>query len=987
MQERRSNPVLAEFADLHAFAFDDYQIEACRHIEAGATVLVAAPTGAGKTIAGEFAVHLALAQGRKCFFTTPIKALSNQKFADLVRRHGADKVGLLTGDTSVNSEAPVVVMTTEVLRNMLYAGSSTLAGLGFVVMDEVHYLGDRFRGAVWEEVIIGLPESVQMVSLSATVSNAEEFAEWLGEVRGEVKVVLSERRPVPLFQHVMAGRKLHDLFADEAPTAQSLPSERRAEVNPALVQISKSEGRAVRDDSRRPRGRHGKGKRQHKHGSGAFGGAAHRDHRDRGPRLTPSRGGMVTTLERANLLPAIVFIFSRAGCDGAVRQLINADICLTDRHEQGRIRTIAARHIEGLSQADLAALDWGIFAEGLERGIAAHHAGMLGAFKECVEELFLAGLIKVVFATETLALGINMPARSVVLEKLVKYNGEAHVDITPGEYTQLTGRAGRRGIDVEGHAVVLWQPGLDPRSVAGLASRRTYPLRSSFSPTYNMAVNMVRRVGRERARNLLELSFAQFQSDRSVVGLARRIARNTEAADRLWSEISCEVGDFAEYAHLREEISRAESDAASQRKADRRSESLDAVRSFVRGDLVLVPAGRSNGWAVVLEAARSADRNDPRPQVMTEEKHVRRLSMLDFPVPVEPSARVKVPRHFDPRDAHSRRSLHAAMQSRLATLDPDAPTVKAPVDPQTSGHIAELRHQLRSHPCHKCPDREAHARIAERALALERENSRTQTKVDSRTNTIAQRFDRICLVLESFGHLGPGGETVTEAGQTLARIYNELDLVTAEAIRAGVFDDLGEAQLGAVLSTLVFESRGDDGFRRPRMPDAASEDAVHQITRIARAVALAERDARLEPARDLDLGFARAIYEWASDQPLARVLDRSGLTAGDFVRWVRQIVDFADQVGTASGSHDLRQTCRGLVKRIRRGVVDFTPAETDPFSGPGDAVDGDAGDAEGGAGDGGEAEGGEPAVGDLLKAAEQPRSQAGEEVAESLRHR
>src|SRR5699024_2037824 len=231
---------------------------------------------------------------------------------------------------------------------------------------------------------------------------------------------------------------------------------------------------------------------------------------------------------------------SRAGCDAAVRQLINSEVTLTDHTERVAIREISARHVAGMPTEDLAALDWGTFADALERGVAAHHAGMLPAFKECVEELFVAGLIKVVFATETLALGINMPARSVVLEKLVKFNGEATVDITPGEYTQLTGRAGRRGIDVEGHAVVLWQPGLDPRSVAGLASRRTYPLRSSFKPTYNMAVNLVHRVGRERARTLLELSFAQFQSDRSVVGLARRISRNTGTAAELWQQASCD---------------------------------------------------------------------------------------------------------------------------------------------------------------------------------------------------------------------------------------------------------------------------------------------------------------------------------------------------------------------------------------------------------------------------------------------------------------
>ncbi|MFW6599859.1 DEAD/DEAH box helicase [Propionibacteriaceae bacterium Y2011] len=931
MNQRRASPVLAEFADLHTFAFDDYQVEACEHVEAGSTVLVAAPTGAGKTIAGEFAVHLALQQGRKCFYTTPIKALSNQKYADLVRRHGVAQVGLLTGDTSVNPEAPVVVMTTEVLRNMLYAGSSTLSGLGFVVMDEVHYLGDRFRGAVWEEVIIGLAESVQVVALSATVSNAEEFAEWLGEVRGDVRVVLSERRPVPLFQHVMVGRKLHDLFADEAPTAVAQPTERAPDVNPALVQIAKSETRAVRDDSRRPRGRSGKGKRQGRYGSGKYGGAAHRDQRDKAPRWTPSRADMVRTLARAKLLPAIVFIFSRVGCDAAVRQLLGSDVMLNTDVERAEVRDIAAKHVAGMPPDDLAVLGWHPFLEALERGIAAHHAGLLPAFKECVEELFLAGLIKVVFATETLALGINMPARSVVLEKLVKFNGEAHVDITPGEYTQLTGRAGRRGIDVEGHAVVLWQPGLEPRSVAGLASRRTYPLRSSFTPTYNMAVNLVNRVGRERARSLLEQSFAQFQSDKSVVGLARAITRNTDAAAELWERTHCELGDFAEYAKLRGSISELEAEGARRRKSDRRAEAAESVRALRPGDLIRVPSGRSSGWAVVLGVTVDSEREGPRPQVMTEDRHVRRLSMIDFPVPVEALGRVKIPRQFDARDAHSRRSLHAAFRSRLASLDHvDVRPRSGPVDPELADEIARLRERVRSHPCHRCPDREQHARHAERAMMLERENERTAAKMESRTNTIAQRFDKICQVLESFGYLGEGGRSVTDAGRMLARIYNELDLVTAECVRRGVFDTLSAPQLGAALSTLVFEARRSDDRRRVVLPDARTDRAVADIRDVLREVSLAERDVRLDRGRELDPGLALAIFDWAEGEPLAGVLDRSDLTAGDFVRWVRQVIDFADQIGVAAGDGLLRERCRDLVRRIRRGVVDFTPEEVDP---------------------------------------------------------
>ena len=575
-RSRQSSPALTAFADGYGFVFDDYQREACAHVEAGSGVLVAAPTGAGKTIVGEFAVFLALAQGRKCFYTTPIKALSNQKYADLVRRHGPAQVGLLTGDSTINSEAPVVVMTTEVLRNMIYAGSSTLANLGFVVMDEVHYLADRFRGAVWEEVIIGLAESIQVIALSATVSNAEEFGEWLSEVRGEMAVVVSERRPVPLFQHVLVGPTLYDLFADVAPTARESPAG-GSEVNPALVRVSRNESRYVRDDSRRPRGKGGRGRRTVGYGSGAYGGAAHRSRTDGagyGPRSlhSPGRPEIVELLDQAALLPAIMFIFSRAGCDGAVRQLLGSGLRLTSPAEQREIAAIIERHIAGLSDADLRALDYDRFAEAMSRGIAAHHAGLLPTFKECVEEAFVRGLIKVVFATETLALGINMPARSVVLEKLVKYNGESHADITPGEYTQLTGRAGRRGIDVEGHAVVIWQPGLDPRAVAGLASRRTYPLRSSFAPTYNMAVNLVGSVGRERARTLLEQSFAQFQSDRSVVGVARSLARNATAIEAGWAEATCDRGDFVGYARLRAEIAALEAQAARERRTDRRAE-------------------------------------------------------------------------------------------------------------------------------------------------------------------------------------------------------------------------------------------------------------------------------------------------------------------------------------------------------------------------------------------------------------------------------
>ena len=932
-RQRQTSPLLAAFADGYPFAFDDYQREACAHVEAGSGVLVAAPTGAGKTIVGEFAVFLALSNGRKCFYTTPIKALSNQKYADLVRRHGAGNVGLLTGDTSVNSEAPIVVMTTEVLRNMIYARSSTLADLGYVVLDEVHYLADRFRGAVWEEVIIGLADSIQLIALSATVSNAEEFGEWLSEVRGDMAVVVSERRPVPLYQHVLVGQTLYDLFADLAPTAREVPGEAKSDVNPVLIKIAREESRFVRDDARRPRAKSGRGRRTVSYGSGAYGGAAHRSRYEgtgRRPRSlrVPSRPELVELLDDEALLPAIVFIFSRVGCDAAVRQLLESGVRLTTTAERQQIAAIMERHVVGLSDGDLRALDYDRFAEALGRGVAAHHAGMLPTFKECVEEAFVRGLIKVVFATETLALGINMPARSVVLEKLVKFDGETHADVTPGEYTQLTGRAGRRGIDVEGHAVVLWQPGLEPRAVAGLASRRTYPLRSSFSPTYNMAVNLVASVGRERARTLLEQSFAQFQSDRSVVGAARTLAKNEQDVAAYWAAAECELGDFGEYARLRAEIADLEAAAARGRRSDRRAEALQTLSILKPGDIIRIPSGKNQGWAVIIDPGIRHDHLSPRPLVLTEERHVRRLSLTDFPTPPQVAGRMKIGKRFNPKDPASRRNLAAALRARLGEIDLDREDQRRDgVHPETLAQIEQRRTALQRHPCHRCPEREVHARWAERALRLERETARLQARLKARSNTIANHFDKICLVLESLGYLtGDGGRDVSEHGRMLARIYAELDLVTAECMRAGVFEGLTHPQLAAILASLVFEARrSDEAGHRPRMPDTRSNAAMIEVRRIWHEVSLVERDARLERAPEPDIGFSEAAYGWAAGRTLSAVLQGSDFTAGDFVRWIRQVADFAGQIADAAGPGDLRETARLLVRSMRRGVVSYAP--------------------------------------------------------------
>ena len=653
----RKHPVLRDFRALYGFTLDDFQVRGCQAIEEGRGVLVAAPTGSGKTIVGEFAIHLALQTGRKAFYTTPIKALSNQKYNDLVARYGPDQVGLLTGDNVVNGDAPVVVMTTEVLRNMLYAGSRTLLGLGFVVMDEVHYLADRSRGAVWEEVIIHLPESVSLVSLSATVSNAEEFGEWLETVRGDTATIVEERRPVPLYQHVMVGRRLLDLFASSDVDAAAGFVKEGAPVNDELMKVARDDWASSRiKDRRNPRGRSKPGQRNVGNGRRVW---------------IPSRPDVVDRLDREGLLPAIVFIFSRVGCDAAVTQSLDAGVRLTSPEERDTIYAYVEEACSDLPADDLHVLGYHDFLDGLTRGVAAHHAGMLPAFKQCVEELFVRGLCKVVFATETLALGINMPARTVVIEKLTKWNGETHADITPGEYTQLTGRAGRRGLDVEGHGIVLWQPGMNPREVAGLASTRTYPLRSSFRPSYNMAVNLVDQFGRERSRALLEQSFAQFQADRAVVGLARQLAKSEDALAGYRDAATCHLGDFMEYAELRRRIGEVEKGASRARRADQREAAIESLRALRPGDVIEVPTGKFAGFAVVVDPGWSAE--GPRPYVVTADRQARRLAMIDFPTPVTALTRLKVPKSFNGRNPQMRRDLASALRSRTHDLTPPPP--------------------------------------------------------------------------------------------------------------------------------------------------------------------------------------------------------------------------------------------------------------------------------------------------------------------------
>ncbi len=877
----------SRFAARYPFALDPFQLRAIDALHAGESVLVAAPTGSGKTVVAQFAVQRALDRGRKCFYTTPLKALSNQKFGDLVAEHGAAKVGLLTGDNAINPDAPIVVMTTEVLRNMLYEQSRALEGLVAVVMDEVHYLQDPYRGAVWEEVLIHLPLSVAVVCLSATISNAEEFGEWIGTLRGPTRVVIEERRPVPLEHHYLIGRELHPMHVEA--DGQLVP-------NPYVVSLDREEVRDRTHDRRVAGGSH-----RYRRG---LGGAGRRMY-------APRREDVVETLAAEGMLPAIYFVFSRAGCDRSVEWLQAAGVRLTTREEAERIRDFAEMRAAWMDDEDLRTLGFAGFVEALAAGVAAHHAGMLPVFKETVEELFEAGLVKVVFATETLSLGINMPARSVVIEDLWKFQGERHELLTPGEYTQLTGRAGRRGIDELGHAVVLYQRQIPFERVASLASTRTYELTSSFRPSYNMAVNLVRNYTREQAHHLLNSSFAQFLADRGVVALERELERDRAYLAGYRDQMRCDLGDFEEYWTLRERARRIREEARRGRDQARTEAIREALQQLRPGDVIFVPRARRRGLAVVLSS------RDGRPMVLAQDRSSFRVSGRDFEEPPQVLTKIALPRTGSVRSARYRRDLAA----RLVTLDVRPPRrSRPPGDPGTEREAARFERLAEEHPCHRCPDRAAHERWAARATRLEQQVRGIQRRIRTRTETLARQFERVLGVLADLGYLS--GSAVSEKGSILARIYGEGDVLVAEAIDEGLLEDLAPAEAAAVVSTVVYESR-ERVPTQGGMPTAAASEAHRRLRTIWARVRRAEDLHQVELCRELDEGFAVPVFRWAEGRSLEEVLRETTLAPGDFVRTCKQLLDLLRQIGEVA-TPATAASARRAAAAVNRGVVAYT---------------------------------------------------------------
>lgn len=843
------------------FSLDDFQIQAMDALEAGRSVLVAAPTGAGKTVVGEFATHLARTRGRRCFYTTPIKALSNQKFLDLRARYGEDEVGLLTGDTSINPGAPILVMTTEVLRNMIYAGSD-LSDLESVVLDEVHYLADRFRGPVWEEVIIHLPADKTIIALSATVSNAEEFGSWIAQVRGGCEVVVSEVRPVPLYQHMIVGRTLYDLYEPgrKGSVEGRLNPELLAAVSPHALQR---------------------------------GGRGARNWQARGPARpeSESRPSTLIALERAGLLPTITFVFSRVGCEAAVEQVMRAGIVLTSAEEARLIRQAIEEVTQLIAPEDFAVLGIAHWASALERGVAAHHAGMLPLLKETVEKLFACGLIKMVYATETLALGINMPARSVVIESLTKWNGAEHVRLTPGEYTQLSGRAGRRGIDSEGHSVVLHRGTVAPEELASLASKRTYPLISAFKPNYNMVVNLLDHSTRKSTRDVLETSFAQFQADGQVVELATRAKHLRGERDSIGQSLVCEKGDAQEYFRLRDELVLAQKAASKKRNQTQRSADSQLLSGLVPGDVISYGKGRRKLYAVIAFQEKTAI-GRVATTVVGMDGRFHTLAHGDASTGAQHLAHLRISGGSALR--RNKERMRIAEELRQLVRSGNFKALSSQTLPFDSAEVERLEASLRAHPVHQCPKREEHARAGHQWARIDRELRKLEESIDRRTNSVAKHFDRVCDVLEDLGFLR--GDEVSERGQKLRMIFGERDLIVMEAISQGCWDDVTAQELAAIVSTCVYESRSEEASLVPPGLPTSLLKAWGKTLQAVDRVHAAEKAHGVEASPQPDPGLLAPCLAWAHGASLSTALADDEMQGGDFVRWIRQVIDLLDQI-------------------------------------------------------------------------------------------
>ena len=882
---------------LFPFPLDGFQLEAIDALNQGHSVVVSAPTGSGKTLVGEYAIHRALAHGRKVFYTTPLKALSNQKLRDFREQFGNERVGLMTGDLTVNREASIVVMTTEIFRNMLYAeiedGDDPLEGVEAVVLDECHYMNDSQRGTVWEESIIHCPPVVQLVALSATVANAGQLTDWIERVHGPTQLVMSNYRPVPLQFSFCSAKGLHPLLNEEGTGLHPNCKVWRA-----------------------PQG-----------------------HRRKGPKTpkppqpeAPPLGFVVAQMAEREMLPAIYFIFSRRGCDKAVRDL--GKVCLVSPPEQARI----AARLEAFVAATPEAVRDGGHDEALLRGIAAHHAGVLPAWKELIEELFQQGLVKVVFATETLAAGINMPARSTVISALSKRTERGHRPLMGSEFLQMAGRAGRRGLDTQGYVVTVQSRFEGVREAGQLATAPADPLVSQFTPSYGMVLNLLQRYELAKAKELVERSFGRYLATLDLTDDEARIAELRDQLSQL-SDQAVEVAwdDFEDYekqrGRLREErrLLRILQQQAEETVAH---ELTVALRFASEGALVSLKAPALRGRiapAVIVEKVDGpgqfplllclTDENVwvlvPCTAVVSLHAELSCLQVKGLPVPE--LRRAGELRHGD----QSSGGLALAVAHMARRHDMTTPQYDLAGEVQDQAHLVhELELTLELHPAHRAGDRKKLRKQRFRIEELEAEIEERQRILHFRANRHWDTFLALIEILRHFGCLaGEEGLEPTEIGRTVGALRGDNELWLGLALMSGHLDELEPADLAAVFEAISTEVNRPDlwsGFP----PSPASEEALHDLRGIRRELQRQQEVASLVMPLWFEPELMGLVHAWAKGVSWSDLIANTSLDEGDVVRIMRRTVDLLAQVPYCEAiSQRLRDNARSALKAINRFPV------------------------------------------------------------------
>ncbi|MEC4805116.1 MAG: DEAD/DEAH box helicase [Jaaginema sp. PMC 1079.18] len=854
-----------DVADLFPFELDEFQHQSIAALNDNQSVVVCVPTGSGKTLVGEYAIHRALARGKRVFYTTPLKALSNQKVRDFRQQFGEDQVGLLTGDASYNRDAPILVMTTEIFRNMLYGTpigqvGTSLTEVETVVLDECHYMNDRQRGTVWEESIVYCPPNIQLVALSATIANANQLADWIDRVHGKTQLIQSDFRPVPLEFYFSSLKGLFPLLNPE-----------QTAINPRLKKQDKRR--------RNPR---------------------QRLRREECPDIRL----VVEQLRDRDYLPAIYFIFSRRGCDQAVKNM--SDVLLVNDTEKAALKTRIDAFLERNPDAGRA----GQVAP-LYQGIAAHHAGILPAWKSLVEELFQAGLIKVVFATETLAAGINMPARTTVIAAISKRTDRGHRLLTASEFLQMAGRAGRRGMDAVGQVVTIQTPFEGAKDVASLALKPADPLVSQFTPNYGMVLNLLQTHSLAEAKNLLERSFAQYIAALRLEPERSAIAELTTELAKLDVELAAINPDqFRHYEKLRERIKeerRLLKTLAQQAETARKSTIAAALMGVEPGQVLYLQGKhiRTSEPIPALLYAQTPGRGQmPYLVCLTADNRWFVVAIADV-VAISPETialqkrETLVPPEDLPIKLGQYRKGDATTQAIAANIPANLEAVPQAAEVlEQQKRLEAVEAQLDNHPLQQWGKPSKLIKRHKRREELRSQLNERQTSYREHQTHHWREFLHLIEILQEFNALDRYNPT--PLGQAAAAIRGDNELWLGLVLLSGKLDNLDPQDLAAAVYTLISEPpRPDSWTNYPPARKAAT--ALEGLRGLRSELIKCQHRDRYKIALPVWLEpevieFTGIVEQWALGVKWTELCDNTSFDEGDLVRMLRRTVDFLSQI-------------------------------------------------------------------------------------------